>query len=62
MAFIPNTDRNREEMLREIGVSRMEELLEALPDDLRLRRALNLPGPLSVAGSAGRDRFHGRDV
>ncbi len=47
MAFIPNTDRNREEMLREIGVSRMEELLEALPDDLRLRRALNLPGPLS---------------
>jgi glycine dehydrogenase subunit 1 len=47
MAFVPNTDRDRGEMLREIGVSTFEDLLEAIPGELRLRDPLDLPGPLS---------------
>ncbi len=47
MTFIPNTDRDREEMLREIGISSIEPLLASIPDELRMNRALELPGPLS---------------
>jgi glycine dehydrogenase subunit 1 len=34
-------------MLREIGVSSLESLLEAIPKELRMEKALDLPGPLS---------------
>jgi glycine dehydrogenase subunit 1 len=47
MTFIPNTDSDRRAMLDVIGVSSVDELLEAIPGELRLKGALDLPGPLS---------------
>lgn len=43
MRYIPNTPDDRAEMLREIGVSSFEDLLEAIPQSLRLNRPLSLP-------------------
>lgn len=47
VSFIPNTDKDREEMLKRIGVSSFEELLCEIPKELRLRGELELPPPLS---------------
>lgn len=47
MPFIPTTESNREEMLKAIGVSDFEELLESIPDEVRFKGELNLPNPLS---------------
>ncbi len=45
--FIPNTDKDREEMLRSIGVSSFKELLKDIPEEAFFKGKLNLPGPLS---------------
>lgn len=47
MAYIPNTDDDRRRMLDKIGVSDFEALLAPIPDKVRLKRPLNLPGPIS---------------
>jgi len=47
MHYIPNTDRDREEMLRAIGVRHFEELLRNIPKALRSPEGLRLPEPLS---------------
>ncbi|MCK4353358.1 aminomethyl-transferring glycine dehydrogenase subunit GcvPA [candidate division WOR-3 bacterium] len=47
MPFIPNTDEDRKKMLERIGVKNFEELLSPVPKDLRLKKPLNLPSPLS---------------
>lgn len=47
MSYIPNTDKDREEMLKRIGVSSFEELLSEVPEGLKLKTGLNLPPPLS---------------
>ncbi|MCD4690114.1 aminomethyl-transferring glycine dehydrogenase subunit GcvPA, partial [bacterium] len=47
MPYIPNTDRDREEMLREIGVSSFDDLIADIPEALRLRGDIDVPGPLS---------------
>lgn len=47
MDFIPNTDRNREEMLRAIGVGSLEELFADIPPEARLPRPLRLPEAMS---------------
>jgi len=47
MPFIPNTDKDREEMLKAIGVSSFEELLSPIPKNLRLKKPLDLPPSLS---------------
>ncbi len=47
MPFIPNTDENRNEMLKAIGVSDFEELLKPIPEKVRFRGKMNLPTPLS---------------
>ena len=47
MPYIPNTDRDRDEMLREIGVSDMDELFADVPQGLRAPAELDVPGPLS---------------
>jgi glycine dehydrogenase subunit 1 len=47
MPFIPNTDKDREEMLKAIGVSSFEELLKPIPKNLRLKKPLDLPPALS---------------
>ena len=43
------TDRDRAEMLAEIGVGSIEDLFESIPTALRLRRPLDLPSGLSEA-------------
>ncbi len=43
MRYMPNTDRDRGEMLRTIGVSGSEELFADIPTPVRLRRPLDLP-------------------
>lgn len=47
MPYIPNTDYERQEMLRTIGVQSFRELLKNIPQELQLQRDLNLPDPLS---------------
>ncbi len=46
MDFIPNTDQDRQQMLRAIGVQSVDELLAVVPAEVR-RPPLNLPGPLT---------------
>src|SRR3972149_6432207 len=43
MSYIPNTDADRQEMLKKIGVQSVEELFSAIPSELRLKRALKIP-------------------
>jgi glycine dehydrogenase subunit 1 len=43
MRYIPNTPDDRAAMLRDIGVSAFDDLLSAIPGNLRLNRPLNLP-------------------
>ena len=47
MRYIPNSPDERAEMLRQIGVSSMENLFDSIPADLRLQRSLNVPTALS---------------
>lgn len=47
MEYIPNTLQDQEEMLSTIGVSSIEELIADIPRELRLKRALAIPEPLS---------------
>ncbi len=47
MRFIPNTGSIRREMLAEIGVFSFEELIAAIPESVRFRGDLDIPGPLS---------------
>jgi len=42
MRYIPNTPDDRSAMLRDIGVSSLEELLAPIPADLRLKRPLDI--------------------
>jgi glycine dehydrogenase subunit 1 len=46
MDFVPNTDRDRSEMLRAIGVDSLDQLLEVVPERVRHPR-LELPQPLT---------------
>ena len=43
MPYIPNTDDDRRAMLQRIGVKEFEELLSAIPAQLRLNRPLDIP-------------------
>lgn len=43
MPYIPNTDEDRRAMLQRIGVKEFEELLGAIPAQLRLNRPLDIP-------------------
>ncbi|MGH8015278.1 MAG: aminomethyl-transferring glycine dehydrogenase subunit GcvPA [Candidatus Zixiibacteriota bacterium] len=44
MPYIPNTDSDRQEMLKKIGVKSIEELFNAIPAEHRLKRPLRIPG------------------
>src|SRR5215475_378840 len=47
MRYIPNSDSDRHQMLSEIGVASIEQLFSGIPEQLRLRRLLELPKPLT---------------
>ncbi len=47
MTYIPHSDGERREMLAAIGVDSFDQLLEGIPESLRLRNKLNLPDALS---------------
>ncbi len=47
MSFVPNSREERDEMLREIGVSSFDDLVAAIPEHLKLKRKLDLPVPMS---------------
>ena len=47
MPFIPNTDSDREKMLREIGVSSFNDLITDIPEELCLKEPLDLPPALA---------------
>jgi glycine dehydrogenase subunit 1 len=52
MSYIQNTDADRKEMLAAIGVSSFDELLEPIPDELRMKGAFELETPLAEGGVA----------
>jgi glycine dehydrogenase subunit 1 len=41
--YVPNTKKEQQEMLKEIGVSNLRELFRAIPEEVYLERPLNLP-------------------
>jgi glycine dehydrogenase subunit 1 len=47
MSYVPSTEHDREEMLKQIGVQRFENLIECIPESIRLKEELKLPPPLS---------------
>jgi glycine dehydrogenase subunit 1 len=47
---IATTEADRSEMLAEIGVAEIDELFEAIPEDLRLSGELTLPSPIDGVG------------
>lgn len=47
MAFVPNTDNDRSEMFKAIGVNSFEELILDIPDEIKLKKPLNLPEKVS---------------
>ena len=47
MPYIPNTDKNCREMLNKIGLREIQDLFSPVPENLRLKKALNLPAALS---------------
>ncbi len=47
MSYLPQTEDELNEMLDQIGVDRFEELLDPVPDEVRLDRPLDLPDALS---------------
>jgi len=46
-SYVPNTERERQEMLQSIGLKSMEDLYADVPGDLLLNRPLNLPEGMS---------------
>jgi glycine dehydrogenase subunit 1 len=49
MRYLPKSPAERQEMLAAIGAKSIDELFAGIPERFRLRKALNLPGPLSEA-------------
>jgi len=47
MRYLPKSPAERQEMLAAIGVKSVEELFSTIPEAYRLKKPLNLPGPLS---------------
>ena len=45
--YIPNTDKQREDMLKEIGYTSIEELFGDIPESVRLTGELAIDGPMA---------------
>ena len=46
-SYVPNTVKEREEMLKTIGLESMDQLFGDIPEGLKLDRPLDLPAPMS---------------
>jgi glycine dehydrogenase subunit 1 len=46
MSYVPNTDAEQQEMLRAVGAQSIEDLLAPVPQDVRLKRTLDLSAAL----------------
>jgi glycine dehydrogenase subunit 1 len=53
MRYLPKSPAERQEMLAAIGVDSVEELFSSIPERYRLKKPLDLPGPLSEAEVIG---------
>jgi glycine dehydrogenase subunit 1 len=53
MRYLPKSPDERKEMLAAIGVKSAEELFSSIPERYRLKKPLNLPGPMSEAEVIG---------
>jgi glycine dehydrogenase subunit 1 len=49
MRYLPKSPAERKEMLAVVGGKSIDELFSSVPEQYRLKKALNLPGPLSEA-------------
>lgn len=47
MSYIPISEQDKKEMLARIGVNSIEDLFSSIPENVRLKRDLNLPSPMS---------------
>jgi glycine dehydrogenase subunit 1 len=47
LRYIPNSPDERAEMLQQLGAASIENLFDSIPEDLRLRRHLNVPAAMS---------------
>jgi len=47
MRYIPTTEKQKKDMLKKIGVSSFEALIEGVPQNLRLKDKLNIPEAMS---------------
>ncbi len=47
MSYVSLSEKDRREMMSAIGIASVEELFRCLPDAVRLRKPLDLPGPMS---------------
>jgi glycine dehydrogenase subunit 1 len=47
MRYLPKSPAERQEMLAAIGINSIEELFSSIPEPYRLKKPLDLPGPLS---------------
>ena len=56
MRYIPATEEQKKEMLKEIGVSSFEELIKSVPQSLQLKEKLNIPEAMSE--SELEDKIH----
>jgi glycine dehydrogenase subunit 1 len=53
MRYLPKSPAERQEMLAAIGAKSIDELFSSIPERYRLRKALDLPGPMSEAEVIG---------
>jgi glycine dehydrogenase subunit 1 len=47
MSYIPHTDQDRLQMMQTIGINKIEELFQDIPENLRLKEDLNIPSKQS---------------
>ena len=46
-SFVPNTKEEREQMLREAGYKSFDDMFSVIPEEVRLKKPLDLPSGLS---------------
>ena len=47
MRYIPSSDADRNTLLKTIGIESVEDLFAGIPENLRLRRPLDIPAALT---------------